>query len=75
MEERKAGVFTLVPASEIPAKVKVATYDDHRMAMAFMPLITRTELEIEDPEVVNKSYPSFWKHCALLGIQPRLSNE
>lgn len=75
LEERKAGVFTLVPASEIPAKVKVATYDDHRMAMAFMPLITRTELEIEDPEVVNKSYPSFWKHCALLGIQPRLSNE
>jgi 3-phosphoshikimate 1-carboxyvinyltransferase len=75
LEERKAGVFTLVPAKEIPAKVKVATYDDHRMAMAFMPLMTRAELEIEDPEVVNKSYPSFWKHCSLLGIQPKLSNE
>jgi 3-phosphoshikimate 1-carboxyvinyltransferase len=70
LEERKKGVFTLVPAANIPAEVSIATYDDHRMAMAFMPLITRSELEIEDPEVVNKSYPSFWKHCALLGIMP-----
>jgi 3-phosphoshikimate 1-carboxyvinyltransferase len=75
LEERKEGVFTLVPATKIPAKVKVATYDDHRMAMAFMPLITKTALEIEEPDVVNKSYPSFWKHCALLGIQPKHSND
>jgi 3-phosphoshikimate 1-carboxyvinyltransferase len=33
-----------------------------------MPLLTKTEVLIEDPEVVNKSYPSFWKHCELLSI-------
>lgn len=70
LEERKPGVFTLVPAQEIPEAVNIHTYDDHRMAMAFMPLMTRTKLIIEDPEVVNKSYPSFWKHCQSLGIQP-----
>jgi len=75
LEERKEGVFTLVPATHIPDRVSIATYDDHRMAMAFMPLITRTKLEIEDPEVVNKSYPSFWKHCSLLDIQPEFINE
>jgi 3-phosphoshikimate 1-carboxyvinyltransferase len=45
------------------------------MAMAFMPLMTRAKLEIEDPEVVNKSYPSFWKHCALLEIVPEFKNK
>jgi 3-phosphoshikimate 1-carboxyvinyltransferase len=59
-------VFTLVPAKHIPETVKIHTYDDHRMAMAFMPLMTKTHVVIEEPEVVNKSYPSFWKHCALL---------
>ncbi|MFN3803063.1 3-phosphoshikimate 1-carboxyvinyltransferase [Belliella pelovolcani] len=59
-------VFTLIPSVEIPAEVQIHTYDDHRMAMAFMPLMTKTKVVIEDPEVVNKSYPSFWKHVALL---------
>ncbi|WP_162417692.1 3-phosphoshikimate 1-carboxyvinyltransferase [Cyclobacterium roseum] len=68
--EKESDVFTLLPAREIPETVNIHTYDDHRMAMAFMPLMTRTRLKIEDPEVVNKSYPSFWKHCELLGIQP-----
>jgi 3-phosphoshikimate 1-carboxyvinyltransferase len=75
LEERKEGVFTLVPAANIPDLVSIATYDDHRMAMAFMPLMTRAKLEIEDPEVVNKSYPSFWKHCALLEIVPEFKNK
>ncbi|MGA0332492.1 MAG: 3-phosphoshikimate 1-carboxyvinyltransferase [Kiritimatiellia bacterium] len=39
----------------------VHTYDDHRMAMAFAPLAALGPLEIEDPEVVEKSYPSFWE--------------
>jgi 3-phosphoshikimate 1-carboxyvinyltransferase len=70
LEESENGVFTVKPASKIPPKVGIQTYDDHRMAMAFMPLACYTEVLIEDPEVVNKSYPSFWKHCALAGIQP-----
>ena len=60
--------FTLVPSSEIPGEVFIDTYDDHRMAMAFMPLATKTKVTFEDKEVVNKSYPSFWKHTALAGF-------
>jgi 3-phosphoshikimate 1-carboxyvinyltransferase len=59
-------IFTLIPSVEMPAEVRIKTYDDHRMAMAFMPLMTKTQLIIEDPEVVNKSYPSFWKHVGLV---------
>ncbi|MEX2567444.1 MAG: 3-phosphoshikimate 1-carboxyvinyltransferase, partial [Cyclobacteriaceae bacterium] len=63
LDEGENGEFILIPATDIPEKVQVHTYDDHRMAMAFMPLMSRTHVVIEDPEVVNKSYPSFWKHC------------
>lgn len=71
LEESENGVFTVKPASQIPPRVKIHTYDDHRMAMAFMPLASRTEVDIEEPDVVNKSYPSFWEHCALAGLVPR----
>jgi 3-phosphoshikimate 1-carboxyvinyltransferase len=41
----------------------IATYDDHRMAMAFAPAaLCYDGLTIEHPEVVTKSYPSFWEH-------------
>ncbi len=46
--------------------VSVHTYEDHRMAMAFAPLCTQQEITIEDPTVVNKSYPSFWEHVAMV---------
>lgn len=46
--------------------VSVHTYEDHRMAMAFAPLCTQQEIIIENPEVVNKSYPSFWEHVSLV---------
>ncbi len=45
---------------EIKKGVLVKTYNDHRMAMAFTPLLLKTSLEIEDAEVVSKSYPDFW---------------
>ncbi|QHS56373.1 3-phosphoshikimate 1-carboxyvinyltransferase [Mucilaginibacter sp. 14171R-50] len=47
---------------QIPQRMFVNTYDDHRMAMAFAPLATLIpELEVEDADVVEKSYPAFWK--------------
>jgi 3-phosphoshikimate 1-carboxyvinyltransferase len=50
--------------------VVVNCYDDHRMAMSFAPLaILRNDICIEDPEVVKKSYPGFWKDMALAGIE------
>lgn len=61
-------VFQVIPSVTMPHEVRIHTYDDHRMGMAFMPLLTKTKVLMEDPEVVNKSYPSFWKHCQLAGI-------
>ena len=54
---------------DLNKKVKIATYDDHRMAMAFAPLaLVMPELEIEDHLVVEKSYPDFWKHLGIAGF-------
>jgi 3-phosphoshikimate 1-carboxyvinyltransferase len=64
-------VFTLIPSVQMPHEVRIHTYDDHRMAMAFMPLMTKTNIFIEDPEVVNKSYPSFWKHVSLIDARTK----
>lgn len=68
LKEIQPDVFQVIPSVTMPHEVKIHTYDDHRMAMAFMPLLTKTKVIIEDPSVVNKSYPSFWNHCQLAGI-------
>ncbi len=53
----------------IPEKVFIKTYDDHRMAMAFAPLaLLIPEIEIEDAQVVEKSYPAFWKDLEKVGF-------
>ncbi|MCF6296069.1 MAG: 3-phosphoshikimate 1-carboxyvinyltransferase [Flavobacteriaceae bacterium] len=57
-------------ASEtIKEDVKIATYNDHRMAMSFAPLALKTPLIINDAEVVSKSYPNFWNDLKTLGFQ------
>jgi 3-phosphoshikimate 1-carboxyvinyltransferase len=45
------------------------TYEDHRMAMAFAPLGLFGKIGIEDPNVVVKSYPDFWKDLEKIGFQ------
>ncbi|WP_299528689.1 3-phosphoshikimate 1-carboxyvinyltransferase [uncultured Lutibacter sp.] len=45
----------------INENVSVSTYDDHRMAMAFAPLALKVPIQIEDANVVSKSYPTFWE--------------
>lgn len=48
---------------------KIRTYEDHRMAMAFAPAAYFfPELGIENPEVVEKSYPHFWKDLSKAGF-------
>ena len=45
--------------------ITIATYDDHRMALAFAPAALRfPRLSIEHPEVVAKSYPNYWEHLS-----------
>lgn len=47
----------------------IATYEDHRMAMAFAPaaLVRPEGIDIADPEVVSKSYPHFWEDLKAAG--------
>jgi 3-phosphoshikimate 1-carboxyvinyltransferase len=45
---------------ESAKEISIATYEDHRMAMAFAPAALLTSLTIEEPQVVSKSYPNFW---------------
>ena len=47
----------------------IATYNDHRMAMAFAPLALKRHLIIEDAMVVSKSYPSFWHDLKSVGFK------
>lgn len=47
----------------------VATYHDHRMAMAFAPLALRGPITIETPAVVRKSYPFFWEELRQAGFR------
>jgi 3-phosphoshikimate 1-carboxyvinyltransferase len=61
--------LTLEPATKINPNVKIATYNDHRMAMAFAPLALKVPIIIENAEVVSKSYPDFWVDMARLGFQ------
>jgi 3-phosphoshikimate 1-carboxyvinyltransferase len=61
--------LTLLVSNEINSNVKIATYNDHRMAMAFAPLALKVPIIIENAEVVSKSYPDFWADMARLGFQ------
>ena len=41
---------------------------DHRMALSVAPLALVLEsVTVQDPDVVNKSYPLFWEHLAQAG--------
>jgi 3-phosphoshikimate 1-carboxyvinyltransferase len=61
-EVEKNHKYLLTPAPTLQTPTSIHTYDDHRMAMAFAPLACLMDITIEEPDVVVKSYPSFWKH-------------
>ena len=51
----------------------IETYKDHRMAMSFAPLcLNYGELQINDVEVVSKSYPNFWEDLQKGGFKINL---
>ncbi len=60
--------FEIKGFEKAQTNITVKTYHDHRMAMAFAPLKLYYDFKIEDKEVVEKSYPSFWKDFEKLGI-------
>jgi 3-phosphoshikimate 1-carboxyvinyltransferase len=58
--------LTLAASNKINPNIKIATYNDHRMAMAFAPLALKVPIIIENAEVVSKSYPDFWEDLKFL---------
>lgn len=55
----------------IPNKPIIQTYSDHRMAMGFAPYAFRFPIEIENPKVVKKSFPNFWKELSKLSKETK----
>lgn len=56
-------------SSSLLAPGFIQTYHDHRMALSFAPLALKTsEITIETPEVVEKSYPSYWEDLKKTGF-------
>ena len=53
---------------EIDDELQIDTYKDHRMAMAFAPLASKKSIIINDPEVVVKSYPTYWEDLKKVGF-------
>lgn len=76
-ELEKFGAFVSITADSIQLNnsvnfkkesISIETYQDHRMAMAFSPLVIKQGLLIKNAEVVSKSYPDFWKDLHCLGF-------
>lgn len=68
LTEETSGTFLVKNATVLEQKTAIQTYHDHRMAMAFAPLALLSEIEIENPEVVKKSYPQFWEELRKIGF-------
>jgi len=62
----------LFPSDKIIKNIEIETYQDHRMAMAFAPLALKVPLIIQEPNVVTKSYSTFWEDLKKTGIISQL---
>lgn len=66
-EEEKISDSIEDSTNEVPA---IHTYDDHRMAMAFAPACCRRgTVRILAPNVVSKSYPTYWEDLKKAGFR------
>jgi len=71
LEESEGGVLSWDGGRcEAEKEPLIATFDDHRMAMAFAPLTLCVPggVRIEDTGVVSKSYPLFWDDMRRAGF-------
>ena len=67
VDEQPDGLVIIPPDRITPARI--ATYDDHRMAMSFaLAGVVRPGITILDPGCVAKTYPGFWDD--LEGLRP-----
>jgi 3-phosphoshikimate 1-carboxyvinyltransferase len=67
--EQGADTLTLKKGLKSGGNPEFNTYDDHRLAMAFALLAPKFEsVTVVNPEVVIKSYPSFWTELKKAGF-------
>lgn len=57
----------LKPTKTIAKNIVIETYQDHRMAMSFAPLYLKVPIIINNPNVVSKSYKTFWEDLQKIG--------
>ena len=64
----------IIPPVNLNKNIEIFTYDDHRMALSFAPLGLITPLIINDPDVVTKSFPSYWNDLLQLNFNLKFKN-
>ncbi len=66
----QAQVAGEIPYLQPPSGTAIDTYEDHRMAMAFAPAaLILGSININNPQVVSKSYPGFWEDLTQVGFK------
>jgi 3-phosphoshikimate 1-carboxyvinyltransferase len=74
VEERDDGLVIIPPEQDRITPARIATYDDHRMAMSFALAGLKTDgITILDPGCVAKTYPGFWDDLERLREPPSAS--
>jgi 3-phosphoshikimate 1-carboxyvinyltransferase len=71
--EQHGNAWKIIPGEMKTSEVIIETYHDHRMAMGLAPLAGLMNVQINDPQVVNKSYPDFWEDLKGLGYEIQVS--
>lgn len=63
---------TLIVYGGNPKSASIDTYGDHRMAMSFAVASAKLpSMRIHNPEVVGKTFPTFWKKLETIGIHAK----
>ena len=62
----------LMNTEKINQNISIDTYNDHRMAMAFAPLGLKVPININNAEVVTKSYPDFWDDLRKINFDQKI---
>jgi len=66
--QKKGDGYALIPGKKTDQSLVFQSYGDHRIAMCLAPLaLLYNEVKIEDPDVVVKSYPNYWKDIESTG--------
>jgi len=67
---------TIVIFGGKPKPATIETYNDHRMAMSFAVAGSAlSHMKIKDPDVVDKTFPQFWKILQSLGMQMTITQK